>query len=60
MIGTRVINRFSEKFSVWANGPILGPKMAHPQNSGSINDFSHKNACLGQMDHSRHKNCPSS
>ena len=35
MIGIRFINRFSEKKIVLANWPILGTKMAHPQNFGS-------------------------
>ena len=36
MIRTRCMNRLSENFFVLAKGPILGPKMVHPQNSGSI------------------------
>ena len=27
---------FSEKFFVWGNWTILGPKMVHPHNSGSV------------------------
>ena len=37
MIGTRFINSFLEKkFFGGEWGPILGPKIVHPQNSGSI------------------------
>ena len=32
---TRLINRFSEKISYLGKWAILGPKMAHPHNSGS-------------------------
>ena len=39
MIGTRFIRRFSEKSFILANEPILCPKIAHPQNSGSIVRF---------------------
>ena len=37
MIGTRFINSFLEKKFLGGEwGPILGPKIVHPQNSGSI------------------------
>ena len=32
---TRIINRFSEKSSNLRKWAILGPKIAHPHNSGS-------------------------
>ena len=32
---TRHINRFSEKYSHLEKWAILGPKIAHPHNSGS-------------------------
>ena len=35
---TRLINRFSEKILIWA---ILGPKIAHPHNSGSTGRILH-------------------
>ena len=35
MKGTRFIKRFPEKNSHLGNWAILGPKIAHPHNSGS-------------------------
>ena len=36
---TRLINRFSEKNSHLGKWAILGPKIAHPHNSGSAGRF---------------------